>query len=104
MDALTPQAGALIRKLESITTLTEEARAALLRLPMTVRDLGADQDVVRDQDRPSQCCLVLTGFLCRYKLTDQGKRQIFSFHIPGGIPDLQSLHLQIMDHSLGTLT
>jgi CRP-like cAMP-binding protein len=27
-----------------------------------------------------------------------------SFHIAGEIPDLQSLHLRTMDHSLGTLT
>ena len=26
-----------------------------------------------------------------------------SFHIPGDIPDLQSLHLEIMDHSLATV-
>ena len=71
---------------------------------MTVRDLRADQDIVRDQDRPSQCCLILTGFACRYKMTPAGKRQIFSFHIPGDIPDMQSIHLRVMDHSLGTLT
>jgi CRP-like cAMP-binding protein len=42
--------------------------------------------------------------VCRYKLTHQGKRQIFSFHLPGDIPDLQSLHISVMDHSLMTLT
>jgi CRP-like cAMP-binding protein len=26
-----------------------------------------------------------------------------SFHIPGDIPDLQSLHLEVMDHNLGTV-
>jgi CRP-like cAMP-binding protein len=46
----------------------------------------------------------LEGFTCRYKFTDKGKRQIFSFHTPGDIPDLQSLHLKTMDHALATLT
>jgi CRP-like cAMP-binding protein len=46
--------------------------------------------------------LVAAG-VCRYKLLHDGKRQIMSFHIPGDIPDLQSLHLNVMDHSLGTL-
>jgi CRP-like cAMP-binding protein len=32
-----------------------------------------------------------------------GRRQIFSFHIAGDIPELQSLHIQMMDHSLCTL-
>jgi CRP-like cAMP-binding protein len=59
---------------------------------------------VREGDRPSECCLVVEGFTCRYKFTAEGKRQIFSFHIPGDIPDLQSLHLKVMDHSLMTLT
>jgi CRP-like cAMP-binding protein len=70
---------------------------------VTLRDLKADQDIVRDHDRPSQCCLILEGFACRYKITPGGKRQIFSFHIPGDIPDMQSIHLSVMDHSLGTL-
>jgi CRP-like cAMP-binding protein len=94
----------LARKLESIVTLGDEEREAVLRLFVTVRTLRADQDIVRDQDRPSQCCLILDGFAFRYKMLGEGKRQILSFHIPGDIPDLQSLHLEVMDHSLGTLT
>lgn len=39
----------------------------------------------------------------RKKLSDKGKRQIFSFHLAGDVPDLQSLHLSVMDHSLMTL-
>jgi hypothetical protein len=97
-------ASLLIRKLETITDPSDEERQALNELPVTVRDLKTGQDIVRDQDRPSQCCLILTGFACRYKMTPAGKRQIFSFHIPGDIPDMQSIHLSVMDHSLGTLT
>jgi CRP-like cAMP-binding protein len=94
----------LVRKLESIVALTDEEREAALRLPVTLRALKPDQDIVRDQDRPSQCCLILDGFAFRYKMLPGGKRQILSFHIPGDVPDLQSLHLEVMDHSLGTLT
>jgi len=93
----------LIRKLESIAPVSEQERQAIINLPLTVRDLKADQDIVRDQDRPSQCCAILEGFACRYKILPGGKRQIFSFHIPGDIPDLQSIHVEIMDHSLGTV-
>jgi CRP-like cAMP-binding protein len=93
----------LIRKLESIFDLTGEERQAVLGLRMTVRELRADQDIVRDQDRPSQCCLVLKGSAYRYKVFEGGRRQIFSFHLAGDIPDLQSIHLRVMDHSLATL-
>ena len=98
-----PERHRLIRKLESIADLTTDDKEALLALPMTVKSLAADQDIVRDKDRPSQCCLILEGFVCRYKLLDGGKRQIMSFHTPGDFPDLQSLHLKVMDHSVGTL-
>jgi CRP-like cAMP-binding protein len=47
---------------------------------------------------------VLKGFACRYKVLGDGQRQIMSFHMAGDIPDLQSLHLGVMDHSLGTMT
>src|SRR3954471_5102138 len=83
--------------------LSGEEREALAKLPVMVRELRADQDIVRDHDRPSQCCAILRGFAFRYKVLEGGKRQIFSFHIPGDLPDLQSLHLNVMDHSLATL-
>lgn len=100
---LRPEHDRLMRKLESIIDLTEEDEKALLRLPLRVKLVGADQDIVREGDRPSECCLVLEGFVCRYKILPSGRRQIMSFHTPGDIPDLQSLHLHVMDHSVGTL-
>jgi CRP-like cAMP-binding protein len=102
--AYTSQSHPLIRKLESITDLTPEERQALLALPMRVQEVRADQDIVREGDRPSQCCLLLEGFAARFKHTEKGKRQIFAFHTPGDIPDVLSLQLKTMDHSLGTLT
>jgi CRP-like cAMP-binding protein len=90
----------LIRKLESITSLSEDERQAIRNLPLTLREFRADQDIVREGDRPWQCCLVLEGFLYRYKVLPDGTRQILSFHVPGDIPDLQSLHLSVMDHAL----
>jgi CRP-like cAMP-binding protein len=94
----------LIRKLESIAPVHEDEKAAILVLPMTIKRLNKDQDIVREHDRPSQCCLVLEGFLFRYQVVSSGKRQIFSFYIPGDIPDLQSLHLEKMDHNIASLT
>ncbi|WP_345821714.1 Crp/Fnr family transcriptional regulator [Methylobacterium fujisawaense] len=96
--------GMLIRKLESIATLSDTERQAIQGLPVRIHHLNARQDIVRDGDQPTHCCLVLEGWACRYKLFRQGKRQIMSFHIPGDIPDLQSLHVRTMDHSLATLT
>jgi CRP-like cAMP-binding protein len=104
MASLPPPARPLVLKLESITDLTPQERQALESLPMRVQEVRADQDLVREGDKPSQCCLLIEGFACRYKLTHKGKRQIFAFHTPGDMPDALSLQLKTMDHSVGTLT
>ena len=93
----------LLRKLESIASLTQEEKQALLSLPMTVKDIPEDRDIVSLGERPNACCLILDGWACRYKMLPEGGRQIMSFHVPGDLPDLQSLHLKTMDHSLATL-
>ncbi len=101
---LRPEHNVLIRKLASISPLTADETECLARLPLSPRSFPADHDIVREGERPSESCLVVEGFVCRYKLTESGKRQIFSFHLPGDLPDLQSLHLKVMDHSVMTLT
>ncbi|WP_349774707.1 Crp/Fnr family transcriptional regulator [Microvirga terrae] len=93
----------LLWKLDAIADLSDQDKQAILDLPMSVKVFEADSDIVRDGDRPSECCLVLSGFTCRYKILSDGKRQIMGFYIPGDIPDLQSLHLKVMDHSIGAL-
>src|SRR5215211_7880436 len=93
----------LIHKLESILVLSEDEKDVLRKLSGTIKTVGPRQDIVREGQRPTECCLVLEGFVYRYKLTHEGKRQIFSCHIPGDIPDLQSLHIDVMDHSLSSL-
>jgi CRP-like cAMP-binding protein len=96
--------GLMIRKLESIFLLSDEERHALTKLPIQIAVYKPDQDIVRIGDRPSQSCLLLEGFTCVYKITAEGKRQIVAFHVPGDIPDLQSLHLKVMDNSIATVS
>lgn len=95
----------LIRKLEQFARLSESDRRVLDSLVATARsrDLSADQDIARDGERPSECCLILEGFACRYKLLPSGRRQILSFHLAGDICDLHGLLIGDMDHSIGTL-
>jgi CRP-like cAMP-binding protein len=69
-----------------------------------VQVIKENQDLVREGDRPSRSCLILSGFTATYKMTAGGKRQIVSFGIAGDLPDLQSLHLKVLDISIGTIT
>jgi CRP-like cAMP-binding protein len=94
----------LIRKLETELVLTPEEREAVSALPVRPASLRADQDVVREGDKPTRSFVLLSGYACSYKVTGDGRRQVLSLHVPGEMPDLQSLHLRTMDISLGTLT
>jgi len=94
----------LIRRLQISTPIDAADVEALEHLPVIARDLPAHSAIVREGERPGQSCLLIEGFACRSKTTDAGKRQILSIHIPGDLPDLQSLHLPVMDHDVTTLS
>ncbi|WP_375160177.1 Crp/Fnr family transcriptional regulator [Bradyrhizobium sp. RDT46] len=95
---------ALVQKLSKVNRLDQDDILAIQQLPIHSKRVAAQHRVVRDGDRPSESCLIVDGFAFRSKLTQDGQRQILSLHIPGEIPDLQSLHLHVMDHDLTTLT
>lgn len=94
----------LIRKLQADTVLGDYEIETLARLPIRPADLAGRQDIVKEGDRPSKCCLVVEGVAIRYKLTAHGDRQILAVHLPGDVPDLQSLLLRTLDHTLATLS
>jgi len=84
--------------------LTPEDIEVMSSLPIHFMDIRADQDIVREGDRPSRSCILFEGLAAWWNLTAKGKRQILSFPIPGDIPDLNSLHLDVLDATLSTLT
>jgi CRP-like cAMP-binding protein len=96
--------GPIIHKLESTFTLSEEEKAALSSLPVQITDLRRGQDIVREGDRPLRSFALLESFTCNYKVTGSGRREIVAFHVPGDMPDLQTLHLQVLDFSIATLS
>ncbi|MCK1658632.1 Crp/Fnr family transcriptional regulator [Bradyrhizobium sp. 195] len=94
----------MIRKLRVNTRLREDDVSALRRLSVQVRQIEAGSLIVREGDHPQYCCFLLDGLACRSKIAETGKRQIVSFHIPGDMPDLQSLFLETMDHDLTAMS
>lgn len=95
---------AFIRKLNSFVLLPREDREWLQSLTGRVEDLTSDQDLIREGDNPETVHLILEGFAARYKMTIDGKRQIFAYLIPGDFCDLHVALLKRMDHSIGTLS
>ncbi|MCJ2120595.1 Crp/Fnr family transcriptional regulator [Methylobacterium sp. J-001] len=95
---------ALTRKLESFEPLSEQARWALNRLTLKVRQVGARQDLIQEGDKPDNVLLILDGFACRYKVLSDGQRQIMALLVPGDFCDLNVFILDEMDHSIGTIS
>lgn len=62
--------------------------------------MEAGEDIVRQGDQPDTAVIVLSGMLGRYQTLKTGDRQYISFHIAGDMPDVQSLFLRTMDHSV----
>ena len=94
----------LLRQLEAHTKLTAEDRELILGLPHRLRRLDAGSYLVREGDVPDHCCVLVTGYAFRHKVTGSGARQILSICIPGDAVDLQNMFLDISDHGVQLLT
>jgi CRP-like cAMP-binding protein len=105
MNVLNPSASApFLWRLQSVIKLSEVEQQAILNLPVRYADIKADQDVVREGDRPSRMFFIINGMTCTYKIAAGGRRQIVTFHMQGDAPDLQSVHLTTLDVSIATIT
>jgi CRP-like cAMP-binding protein len=69
-----------------------------------VREYGAREDIIREGDRPLHINLVLSGWASRYKVLEDGRRQVIAFFLPGDLCDLNIFVLRQMDHSIGAIT
>ena len=94
----------MLRRLEYWQTLTPEDRAAILKLPHSIRALEPHHYIVREYDRAEYCCVMLAGFAIRHKVVAGGHRQILSIHMKGDLVDLQNSLLGRADHSVQMLT
>ncbi len=93
-----------IRKLETLTGLSDEQRHALEKLTDRVHHLGSRENIMDEGDEPDLVNIVLSGWACRYKLLPDGRRQISALMLPGDMCDPYAFLLRTMDHALGTLT
>ena len=94
----------LVRKLRTNASLDEGDVAAILALPNQVRSVSPSTYLMREGQPPLQCCVLVTGFAFRQKITGDGGRSILSLHIPGEPLDFQSLFLERADHNAQALT
>lgn len=94
----------LTRKLELFGRLSDEDRAFLDGLIRTRVEYEAGQDIIAEGDSPRDVHLVLEGIACRYKVLEDGSRQIMAYLLPGDLCDPHVFVLNAMDHSISALS
>jgi CRP-like cAMP-binding protein len=99
------QAQPVVRRLCAFRQLTEAGVAAVEKaLQNRILRAGAHEDLISEGDKPDGVRMLLSGWLCRYKTLEDGRRQIVNFVLPGDTCDAHVFLLSAMDHSIGTLT
>jgi len=84
--------------------ISEEEERVLDGAVDRVDSFQAGEDIVLEDSRPSESCLMLSGFSARCHILDDGKRQLTALHLPGDFLDLHSLLLKVIDHGVMALT
>ncbi|MBZ9653664.1 Crp/Fnr family transcriptional regulator [Phyllobacterium lublinensis] len=94
----------LLLKLESHDVVSEDEKSVLRSLITQQKHFSVDEDLVTEGSRPSYSTLLLEGFAARYKVLEDGSRQITSLQVSGDFVDLHAFPLKIMDHGIVALT
>jgi CRP-like cAMP-binding protein len=94
----------LLRKLSNFTELSAVESQAVIESCRDVHEFASREDVISQGDRTAGVKLLLEGFACRYKMLEDGRRQIVALFVPGDFCDLKVFILKRMDHSIGALT
>lgn len=68
-----------------------------------VDQFGPRDDVIREGEKPDSCTVLISGWACRYKMLEDGRRQIMALLLPGDVCDYGSFMLSRLDHSIGAL-
>jgi CRP-like cAMP-binding protein len=94
----------LVLKLKKFADLSDAEVSSIERLAGETCHKESGDDIVRQGDKPETVSLILDGIACRYKLSEEGERQIVGMMVPGDLCDLHAFILNEMDHSIAALT
>lgn len=102
-DRPQPETHALIRKFQRGAHLATRELVALESVPVRIKHFDEERDIVSSCSGSSDCFLLLSGFVVRYRLISSKKRQIYGIQLKGDMPDLQTLFLDKSDHNISNL-
>ena len=104
VSILEPGPHPVLRRLDAHGTFAPRDRDALLAAVANTRVVPAQTDLIREGDTPTHMHVMIEGFACRYKIVEGGRRQIVAFLVPGDFCDAHLFMLDVMDHSILTLS
>jgi len=99
-----PTLAPMLNKLKKRSPIALADEEAILGLPHWLAKIEAGAYLVREGDRPDNCCLLLSGFAYRSKNAGSGARQILAIQLRGDLVDLQNAFLGQADHNVQALT
>ena len=95
---------AIVRKLSAFVVLMQEEQSVVDGLCRHPRLIRAGQDLVVQGQTRHSAYILQSGWVCSYKLQEDGSRQIIDFQVPGDFLGLRSVLLRTSDHSFESVT
>lgn len=93
-----------LKKLKRRVDISSDEERAIRGIVDDVRDIRADEMVVRSGEELSTSLLLLDGWLARTKDLAGGERQVTELHVPGDFADLHGYALKRLDHDLMSMS
>lgn len=94
----------LVLRLEQFTRLSDDDRRLLAAVTTRTRRVAAREDIIREGEPARGVNVILSGWACRYKVLEDGRRQTVALFVPGDLHDVNVFILRRMDHSIGAIT
>jgi CRP-like cAMP-binding protein len=94
----------LIRKLSRYAELSSEEQNAIVEATAKAIPFEANEEIASRGEKIRGVNLLLEGFACRFKLLEDGRRQILAYLLPGDLCDLHVFLIKRMDHSIAALS
>lgn len=94
----------LIDRLSQFKPLDENCRATLESLFGTTKRYPRHKNLAHDGETPEEVFLLCRGWAARYKVMQDGSRQILSFLLPGDVFPIHASASGVMDHGIVAVT
>ena len=82
---------AFVRRLEGVERLSKIERQAILEATKNIQKVGARRPILGEGERSVGAHVILSGLACRYRILEDGSRQITDFLVPGDLCECEHM-------------